>query len=616
MPWGPPHAPSTALGTLSSYIKIQRNIEVKTYNAFLIIPSLCAGNDFDHFYKKMINVGENIFFLLYLRRYNKNLFPSVDTNRLMTLIQKKEPWFNEDILDLIEQSTIDYLDNELIPNIDCNKINIVGFSLGHSQTYASIFAYNYFLESLDHKDCPLFVFGGNSLNYDQTRFVLEKLNTQALGVIAEGEDTLVWLIDYIVKHKNLDLNKITKAATNNKLGIINFSSKKTTPIHEIAKTNFDLSRLTTPDYATFFNDINDLAANDDIKQNLLSQYLIMHIEGSRGCAFRCGFCNYTVNMKTHRYHSGDRIYEMLKELQHKYDVKRVQFIDSQADYWAADYCKRMQAENININSIMSLRTTHDFSFYRSLKDVGVEAIIFGFDAFTDNLLKIINKKTTVLDNLKSLKYVNEVGITSMSNIITHYPGATLQDVEATKLLLAKNHHLGPIGTHIYRIGEGSVEHQKIVNITKKRLPALDKFNFPKVVVPYIVGAYCEIPPAFQISSELQNAWEDLLHWYSKYCSSKQFQQATLTIHESPNQAIITDSRGGTSTVLKYHGVTNKILQLTHDGQSQNQLKNKIDANSDELDDAIRELVEKDILLRDNDILLNICIRAKSVGTTV
>jgi hypothetical protein len=76
-----------------------------------------------------------------------------------------------------------------------------------------------------------------------------------------------------------------------------------------------------------------------------------------------------------------------------------------------------------------LRATTDRAALKTLRRAGLCEVQVGVEALSTNLLKKINKGTTVLDNLEIMKHCEALSIVDNSNLLLHFPGSDETDVE-------------------------------------------------------------------------------------------------------------------------------------------------------------------------------------------
>jgi hypothetical protein len=66
-----------------------------------------------------------------------------------------------------------------------------------------------------------------------------------------------------------------------------------------------------------------------------------------------------------------------------------------------------------------------------MQDAGMYEVQIGIESLSTRLLKKLNKGTTAIQNLEIMKNCEELGIINVSNLILHFPGSDLIDVEET-----------------------------------------------------------------------------------------------------------------------------------------------------------------------------------------
>jgi hypothetical protein len=66
-----------------------------------------------------------------------------------------------------------------------------------------------------------------------------------------------------------------------------------------------------------------------------------------------------------------------------------------------------------------------------LKDAGMEEVQIGIEALSTRMLKKLNKGTTAIQNIETMKHCEALGIVSSSNLLIHFPGSDEADVSET-----------------------------------------------------------------------------------------------------------------------------------------------------------------------------------------
>src|SRR5258708_15840287 len=66
-----------------------------------------------------------------------------------------------------------------------------------------------------------------------------------------------------------------------------------------------------------------------------------------------------------------------------------------------------------------------------LREAGIETIQPGIESLSDNVLRIMRKGVTTLQNIQLLKWCTELGLKVIFNIIWGFPGETPDDYKTT-----------------------------------------------------------------------------------------------------------------------------------------------------------------------------------------
>ena len=153
---------------------------------------------------------------------------------------------------------------------------------------------------------------------------------------------------------------------------------------------------------------------------------------SRGCVFKCAFCNASDIMGQRvRYKKPEDVIDEILVLKNKYGAKGLIFQDSTFtvnNEWVKDFCKQMIAKKVNISWACNSRVdTVNEDILRLMKKAGCWEILFGAESGNQKSLDLINKKTTVEQNTKALKLSMKAGIYTYATYIICLPGETKKD---------------------------------------------------------------------------------------------------------------------------------------------------------------------------------------------
>ncbi len=166
----------------------------------------------------------------------------------------------------------------------------------------------------------------------------------------------------------------------------------------------------------------------------------MRVTIGRGCIGSCSFCYR--NMPGLRIHSLEYIADLIAHLKKKYDVGHISFGDEcfgSTKKWVWDFIDMLRKNNFDLTfHITGMRVDiMDRDILKALKEAGIWHIQFGFESGSQKILNIMEKHTTVQQNIEVSRMVKEVGINTIPFIIIGYPGETFETIYETIDFLRK-----------------------------------------------------------------------------------------------------------------------------------------------------------------------------------
>jgi radical SAM superfamily enzyme YgiQ (UPF0313 family) len=177
-----------------------------------------------------------------------------------------------------------------------------------------------------------------------------------------------------------------------------------------------------------------------------------YIQTGRGCPFNCAFCAQAFFTKRKvRYKSIPRIISEVKLLMDKYKCDRFYFFD---DTFIIDKRRVLSLcdELAKIKGIdwhcLSRADTTDLELYRKMKAAGCIGITYGIESGSQKILDIVNKGTTIEQNLEAIKVAKEAGLKVRCQVIVGLPGETEETIKETEELIRKS-SADTWGIHIF-----------------------------------------------------------------------------------------------------------------------------------------------------------------------
>ena len=155
------------------------------------------------------------------------------------------------------------------------------------------------------------------------------------------------------------------------------------------------------------------------------------IIGSRGCGYKCNFCDRSLFGDKVRFRSIDNIAEEIERIISDYGVKNFEFFD---DMFTVNKRRleefRDRVNGLNISYRCNGRSDiTDKEVYDLVYESGGRMICFGIESGSQKMLDLINKQTTVEKNLEAIRVAQSSGLNVMGYFIAGFPGETKETIK-------------------------------------------------------------------------------------------------------------------------------------------------------------------------------------------
>jgi len=215
---------------------------------------------------------------------------------------------------------------------------------------------------------------------------------------------------------------------------------------------------------------------------------------SRGCPWNCNFCHNSYRTISPRYNSAERVIQEIELLIHDYHITGLFFVE---DNFFSNHarvkkiCQLMKEKELNIPWGANSRVDCiNEEILKLAKNSNCQQVTFGWESGSQRILNILNKKTTVEMNKKSIQLCNQAGIKASGTLMIGNPTEKEEDIKKTQQFIIENDIRGPIGICITTPYPGT----KLWDWCKKhdRIPKnfrWDDFDFHHVPIKM-----CDIKP--------------------------------------------------------------------------------------------------------------------------
>jgi radical SAM superfamily enzyme YgiQ (UPF0313 family) len=236
------------------------------------------------------------------------------------------------------------------------------------------------------------------------------------GFIGEAEKPLVEFL-IMLNNSNCDFNKIDGLA---------WRDGEEIKINEPFGFNHDLNSLPYPAYHLLNLSAYRMPNTDN---NVVSLFL------SRGCPYNCSFCFRNPQLKKVRFKTVDRIIDEIGYMVERFSISSINFVDetiSLKKEYFLEFCEKLAAKKWNLEWQSPTRVTSiDDDIVRAAKKAGCHTFRLGIESGSEEILKIINKNTTLKSVKTAVELCKKYKIKTVGYFIIGYLGETNETIMQT-----------------------------------------------------------------------------------------------------------------------------------------------------------------------------------------
>jgi ribosomal peptide maturation radical SAM protein 1 len=202
----------------------------------------------------------------------------------------------------------------------------------------------------------------------------------------------------------------------------------------------DLDRLPSPNYDSYFDRISDLAQVPGERR--------IPFEGSRGCWWgqkhHCTFCGLNGRHMKYRNKSPQRALAELSELALRYRVTAFQATDNVLPMqYLRDFFPTIIEKKTDFRFFCEVKANLTHEQIRTLYKGGVRIIQPGIESLSSHVLQLMRKGTTMLQNVRCLKWCRYYRMQVPWSILWGFPGETQADYRQALAAMRLISHLEP-----------------------------------------------------------------------------------------------------------------------------------------------------------------------------
>ncbi len=452
MPWAPIGIPSLPLGLLGARLRAD-GVAAAASHANLRFASLLGVQT----YERIVHDIALRFVSEWL--FNRGLFPGDDSHpesdreRLELLLDRTrhgfpaapsgygagnarpgEPLdeaFADELLHIRDSLVPRFIEQEALRD-EVRQSDLIGFTCTFHQTLPSLALARRIKELYPHK--PV-VFGGFCFSGEMGPGYMMAFPWIDCCVQGEGEELITPLVRALSRGERRVLSALPGVCWRRDGQLV---------VNPGRTPSLSLDEHYLPDYSDYF----------DQARRCRQQGCEIPLEGvayetSRGCWWgkgerRCRFCGLDRENLPHRVKSAGRIQRDIETLASTHGVLRFHLTDTLLPRAVLrDALAPLRRLDCDFTFICELRATLPKSQIRDLALSGARYVQFGVESFNTELLKLMGKGTTALQNIQALKWCAEHGIQVHYNLLWGVPGERPEQYRKMNALLPLLFHLAP-----------------------------------------------------------------------------------------------------------------------------------------------------------------------------
>lgn len=326
-------------------------------------------------------------------------------------------------VDLIEAMPLGLTTEKILGRVRSCEPKVVGLTA----TTITIFDAAILAEAIknENKDV-IIVIGGPHISAAAVE-TMERFSVFDIGVIGEGEETLLELMRYFCRNEG-NLTQI-KGVIYREGGLL-----RANPGRDYIKK---IDTLALPDWEA----LEEFPGRYRPPAHTFYRLPAASLVTSRGCPYSCTFCDCSVFGKIYRFHSSGYIYNEIEILTKKYGVKDIIFYDDTftiSKDRLIQLCETILKNKIRFSWACFGRVESACpEILKLMKKAGCWQIGYGIESGNQGILNRINKKISLDQVLQALTWTNEAGIRTKGFFILGLPGETRETIKQT-IDFAKN----------------------------------------------------------------------------------------------------------------------------------------------------------------------------------
>lgn len=327
--------------------------------------------------------------------------------------------------------------DDCLRNIPWDDYALVGFSTTFQQNLASLA-----LARRVKEQCPdiVIVFGGANCE-GEMGLALHRL-FPFIDYVCTGEADL----SFPLLAKGILANEVPEEIA----GVIRRVDGQTQRPRVPNASVQDMDSLPYPNYDDFVEQYGAAKLQLEAKTRL-------YIETSRGCWWgqksHCTFCGLNGSSMQFRAKSSTRALDEIGALVDRYQMRSFVAVDNIIDMrYFRDALPRLKKLDLDVDLFYETKANLSKAQVRMLREAGVLQIQPGIESLNSNVLRLMRKGVSVLQNIQLLRWLSEFMVLPVWNMLAGFPGENPRDyARQAEIVPLLTHLTPPVGLSMVRL---------------------------------------------------------------------------------------------------------------------------------------------------------------------
>jgi len=341
---------------------------------------------------------------------------------------------------------------------------------------------------------------------------------------------------------------------------------------------------------------------------------LLVFESARGCWWgekhHCTFCGLNALGMAYRSKSPKRVHEELRRQSARYQIANFEAVDNILDMrYLQELCRPLIEDRVDYSIFYEVKANLKREQLHTLARAGIRILQPGIESLSTHVLKLMRKGTTMLQNVRLMKWAHYYGIQVAWNLLTGFPGETRDDYEQQARLMPLLVHLPPPA------GGGSIWMERFSPyFTDDSFPVSDVepwkaygYIYPSELDVRKVAYFFTYTMGDVVPEEsLRDINLGIDQWQKRWTQAAK--RPLLVYQRAPDWIQIIDQRGtGETNVVAFQGMEAAAYELCGDTSTPARVARELGTGTEEVEGVLRRFCDLGLAIEEDGRFLSLAL---------